>query len=317
MDPLSFNDQVAVVTGGGRGLGRAYCLELARRGASVVVNDVSAEHADQVVAEIEAGGGRAVASHDSVATPEGGAAIVRRAVVAFGTVDALVSNAGILRNNYFQDMTVEQIDEVLDVNLRGALFVTQPAWRIMLARGYGRVVLTSSAAGLFSRPGSVNYSAAKAAMYGMCRALSFEGRDHGIKINLILPRASTTISADNPVPGIAETFPPAVKEALATRRDPRLTAPLVCYLASRACAVSGEAFSSAFGNYSRVFVGRSRGWLAPDPAATTAEDIAANLGAIEDRNDYSVPLSNFDEVAAVAERLGIDARTGQAVSGRG
>ena len=304
MTRVSFENQVAIVTGGGRGLGRSYALELARRGASVVVNDVAAEHADAAVAEIERAGGRAVASHDSVATPEGGAALVQLAVDSFGTVDALINNAGILRNNPFEELTLEQIDAVLDVNLRGVFFVTQPAWRVMKQRGYGRVVLTSSAAGLFSRPGSVNYSAAKAAMYGMTRALSFEGAEHGIKVNMILPRATTTISANDPIPvPESRVLPPGIREALAPRRSPDTTAPIVCYLASRGCEVSGEAFSSAAAAYARVFVGRSRGWVAPDPDAVAIEDVEDNLDSIRSFDGYTVPLSNEAEILTVAEQL--------------
>jgi NAD(P)-dependent dehydrogenase (short-subunit alcohol dehydrogenase family) len=302
----TFADQVAVVTGGGRGLGRAYCIEIARRGGAVVVNDVVAESADAVVAEIRATDGAAVASHDSIATREGGAALIQTAVDTFGSVDALINNAGILRNNYFHEMTFEQIDEVLDVNLRGTFFVTHPAWRLMREQGYGRVVLTSSAAGMFSRAGSVNYSASKAAMYGLTRALSFEGADRGIKINMLLPRADSAITASNPVPGMANYYSHELREALSTRRAPEATAALACYLASRDCAVTGETFSSAFGNYSRVFVGRTRGWLAPDANAVAIEDVIANLDEIRDVEDHSIPLSNFAEVEAVAERLGID-----------
>ena len=142
MERVSFEDQVVIVTGGGRGLGRAYCLELAARGASVLVNDILEDSADQVAAEVRQAGGKAVASRASVATPEGGREIVESALEAFGTVDALINNAGILRNNLFEDLTVEQIDAVFDVNLRGTFFVTQPAWRIMKEKGYGRVLLT-------------------------------------------------------------------------------------------------------------------------------------------------------------------------------
>ena len=307
MDQVSFDEQVVIVTGGGRGLGRAYCLELAARGACVVVNDIIAQSADAVVAEIEAAGGRAVACADSVATPEGGEAVVKRAVDAYGTVDGLINNAGILRNGLFEDLTVEQIDAVLDVNLRGTFFVTQPAWRIMKSCGYGRVLLTSSAAGMFSRPGSVNYSATKAAMYGMTKALAFEGEDFGIKINMLLPRATSTITAGDPIPGMKSYYSPEMLEVLRPRRAPEITAPLVAYLVSRECAVTGEAFSSAFGCYSRVFVGRSAGWLAPNPETLSVEDVVANVDEIRDQDGYSVPISNFAEVATVAERLGVPA----------
>lgn len=308
MERVTFDGQVVIVTGGGRGLGRAYCLELAARGASVVVNDVLADNAAEVAAEVQTAGGKAVVSTASVATPEGGEEIVAAARDTFGTVDAVIINAGILRNNLFEDLTVDQIDEVLGVNLRGAFFVTQPAWRVMKQKGYGRVVLTASAAGLFGRAGSVNYSATKAAMYGMCKALSFEGADHGIKVNTLLPRAKSSITTANPIPGFKNYYSPEMMEALGDRNGAELTAPLVAYLVSRDCAVTGEGFSSAFGRYARVFVGLAHGWLAPDPTAISIEDVAEHIEEIRDRDGHTVPLSNFDETATVAEMLGVPAR---------
>lgn len=308
MEQVTFEGQAVIVTGGGRGLGRTYCLEIARRGGAVVVNDILVEQADAVVAEIESAGGTAVAAHDSIATREGGTAVFRRAIDSFGRLDAVVNNAGILRNNFFEDLTDEQIDQVLGVNLKGVFHVTQPAWRHMKEQGYGRVVLTSSAAGMFSRPGSVNYSAAKAAMYGMTKALSFEGAEHGIRINMLLPRATSDISANDPIPGFKEYYSPQLQEALRPRRNPEATTPLVVYLASSACAVTGEAFSSAFGRYARVFVGLTQGWLADDADAISVEDVVANLEEIRDQEGYIVPLSNFAEVEAVAARLGVAAR---------
>jgi NAD(P)-dependent dehydrogenase (short-subunit alcohol dehydrogenase family) len=310
VEDITFDGEVVIVTGGGRGLGQAYCLELARRGALVVVNDIEAQLADEVVNTIAEAGGTAVASPISVATPEGGEAVVRQAVDRYGTVDAVINNAGILRNNYFEDLTLEQIDAVVDVNLRGAFFVTQPAWRVMKRNGYGRVVLTSSAAGLFSRPGSVNYSAAKAGLYGMARALSFEGADHGIKVNVLLPRAATTITADDPVPGMSDAhYSDELKAALAPRRSPHSTAALACWLASRACTVSGEAYSSAFGRYARVFVGLTQGWLADDADGITVEDVMKNIDTIRDTGEYTIPASNFAEVEQVAAMIGVDLDT--------
>jgi NAD(P)-dependent dehydrogenase (short-subunit alcohol dehydrogenase family) len=307
LEPISFENQVVIVTGGGRGLGRAYCLELAARGASVLVNDILDESATAVAAEVTAAGGKAAVSTASVASPDGGVAVVNAAVEAFGTVDGVIINAGILRNNLFEDLTVAQIDEVFDVNLRGAFFVAQPAWRIMKAKGYGRLVLTASAAGLFGRAGSVNYSATKAAMYGMCKALSFEGADYGIKVNTLLPRASSSITAADPIPGFSNYYSQEMMDALADRRGAELTAPLVAYLVSDACAVTGETFSSAFGRYARVFVGLARGWLAPDPTSISIEDVSEHIEEIRDQDGYTVPLSNFEETAAVAEQLGVAA----------
>jgi NAD(P)-dependent dehydrogenase (short-subunit alcohol dehydrogenase family) len=308
---ISFAGQVVIVTGGGRGLGRAYGLEIARRGAAVVINDVVGERATSVVAEIAAQGGTAAVSADSITTPEGAQRVVQTAVDAFGTVDAVINNAGILRNNPFEDLSPEQIQSVLDVNVLGSLYVTQSAWPIMKEKGYGRVVLTSSAAGMFTRPGSVNYSTAKAAMWGMCGALRHEGADHGIRVNMILPKATTVMIDDDPIPSIG----PQLMSAVATteldpeRREPSLTAQVVSYLASSACEVSGEAFSSCYGVFSRVFVGRAAGWATPDVTAVTVEDIAQHIEEIRDPDGYTIPRSLRDENIVVAERLGILAVT--------
>src|SRR5438094_2476354 len=193
--PITFDGQVVIVTGAGQGLGRAYAIELGRRGARVVVNDLAGldspegSAAEAVARAIEAAGGTAVASHDTVATPEGGQPIVDKAVETFGTIDAVIHNAGVWRHKYYEDMTPDQLDPVLDVHLRGAFFVTQPAWPLMQAKGYGRIVLTSSSTGAFGRLAGTNYAAAKAAMLGLARALSLEGAEHGIKTNCILPVA--------------------------------------------------------------------------------------------------------------------------------
>jgi NAD(P)-dependent dehydrogenase (short-subunit alcohol dehydrogenase family) len=295
---LSFDGQVVVVTGAGGALGRAYVLELARRGAAVVVNDVAGLEspegpaADAVVAEIEAAGGRAVASYDSVATPEGGRAIVERALERFGTVDAVIHNAGVWRHVFYEDMTPDQLDPVLDVHLRGAFFVTQPAWSIMKQKGYGRIVLTSSGAGAFGRESGTNYVAAKAGILGLGRALALEGTRHGIHTNCILPIAP--FGRQRPVPG-------AITEQLANAglpldAGPELVSPLAAYLASAACTVSGEAFSAGCGRYARVFIGVATGWLSPEGAEATAEDIAAHLDDMEDLGDFAVPGSVWEEL---------------------
>ena len=167
MTPISFDGQVVIVTGGGRGIGRGHCLDLARRGAAVVVNDMAPEHADAVVDEINGAGGRGVPSYDSVATPEGATAIIATAVDAFGTVDAIVNNAGFMRNGWFEEQTRAMLDAVLDVHVKGAFFVTQAAWPVLREKGYGRIVMTSSAGGLFAMQGEANYAAAKAGLFGL------------------------------------------------------------------------------------------------------------------------------------------------------
>ncbi len=260
---ISFDGQVVVVTGAGGGLGRAHALELARRGASVVVNDVAGldspegPASDAVVAEIEAAGGKAVASYDSVATQEGGQAITDRALDTFGTVDAVIHNAGVWRHVRFEEMTADQLDPVLDVHLRGAFFVARPAWSIMKDKGYGRIVLTSSGAGAFGREVGTNYVAAKAGILGLGRALSLEGTRHGILTNCLLPIAPF----GRKKPGPSAVTDQLTSTGLPQNAGPELVSPLVAYLASAACAVSGEAFSAGCGRFA-ARLHRGREWLA-------------------------------------------------------
>ena len=303
---VSLEGQVAVVTGAGKGLGRAHALELARLGAAVVVNDVDVQAADDVVGEITRAGCRAVASHDSVATPEGGQAVVDRALEAFDTVDAVVNNAGYLRNAYFEDMTAQQFREVLDVHLHGSFHVTQPAWRVMKAKGYGRVVLTASGAGFFGREAGANYCAAKGGLHGLCRCLAIEGEELGIKVNSLLPAARTTIGQTSPMPEryrARQAARVAGRQVPEDRRRAELVAPLVAYLSSSACAVSGQAFSSALGRYALAFTGVGLGWIAPGTDVPSADDIAEHLVEIEDLDGFLRPGSVFEEISAVAQRI--------------
>jgi NAD(P)-dependent dehydrogenase (short-subunit alcohol dehydrogenase family) len=305
MEPIGFDGQVAIVTGGGRGIGRSHSLELARRGASVVVNDLTREWADQVVAEIADAGGNAVASYGSVAEPEGAREIVDVALERFGTIDALVNNAGIMRNGWIEDLTIEQLDAVLDVNLRGSFLVTQAAWPVLKAKGYGRVVMTSSSGGMFAMQGESNYAAAKAGVYGLCKALAVEGRDHGILVNAVLPMAESKITDGDPVPGHAERYPTGVREILAPRRLADAVAPLVALLASRACELTGEAYFAGFGRYARVFVGEVPGWVAADLSAVSAEAILEHIDEIRDLDGFVVPADIYEEVEHIASMLGV------------
>ncbi len=186
------------MTGAGRGLGRCHALELARRGARVVVNDVGgdSEPAEEVVQEILAAGGVAVANRDSVATPEGGKRLVQQALDEFGSLEIVVNNAGILRDKAFHNLTPDLVEPVLLVHLTGAFNVTIPAWRHLRAAGYGRIVNTTSASGLFGNFGQANYGAAKAGLVGFTRSLAVEGRKVGISVNALSPMASTRMTRD-------------------------------------------------------------------------------------------------------------------------
>jgi NAD(P)-dependent dehydrogenase (short-subunit alcohol dehydrogenase family) len=310
-EEISFEGQVAVVTGGGGGIGRVQCLELAKRGASVVVNDVAGigkpdgPLAEEVAAEIQAAGGNAVASLDSVGTPEGGQAIIDLAVDTFGTVDAVIHLAGTWRSKLFEELTPQDIDDVIDVHLLGGFYVVQPAYRIMKEKGYGRIVLCSSSTAMFGRRFGTNYSAGKGGLFGMARALGLEGAEHGIFTNALLPIASGVnkyrdmpppeMMADYKQTGLARPLPEAANAE-------RLV-PLPTYLASSACTVNGEAFSGGGGRYGRVFVGVTDGYLSPKDVVATAEDIRDHLGEIEDQSRYVAPDSIFEELRYLAELI--------------
>ena len=282
MSDLVFDGQVAIVTGAGGGLGRSHALELARRGARVVVNDLggsvdgtgdNASAAQKVVDEIVAAGGEAVADHSSVATAEGGQAIVQTALDAFGTVDIVINNAGILRDKTFHNMTPELLEPVIAVHLLGAFYVTQPAWVVMRDKGYGRVVNTSSNSGLLGNFGQANYGAAKLGLVGLTRVLANEGHTKGIKVNAIAPVAKTRMTEDLLGP-------------LGDKLEPSEVTPTVIYLAHEDCPVSGEVYSVAGGVVARYFIGLTEGWYAE---GHSAEDVRDHFEQIRDETGYIVP----------------------------
>jgi len=294
---LGFDGKVAIITGAGGGLGRSHALELARRGALVVVNDLggsvdgqggSHSAAQKVVDEITAAGGEAVPSYDSVATPEGGAAIVQTALDAFGGVHIIINNAGILRDTSFKNVTADQLNPVLDVHLRGAFYVTRPAWQLLRDQGYGRIVNTSSGAGIFGNFGQTSYGAAKMGLVGLTRVLAIEGAKSNVKVNAIAPVAKTRMTEEILGP---------VADALA----PELVTPVVAYLAHETCAVSGEVYSVGGGRVARIFIGVTPGYVNP---ALSAEDVAANLDAIRAEDGYAVPGSLTDELGLALKALG-------------
>lgn len=289
-DALGFDGKVAIITGAGGGLGRQHALLLASRGALVVVNDLGGSvdgtgsdkgAAEKVVDEIRAAGGEAVADTNSVATPEGGAAIVQTAIDAFGRIDIVINNAGILRDKSFHNMEPDLMNPVFDVHLKGAFHVTQPAWVRMREQGYGRIVSTSSAAGLFGNFGQTNYGAAKMALVGFTRVLAVEGAKYNIKANAIAPLALTRMTED-------------IMGPLGDKLDPALVSPLVTYLVHEDCEPSGRVFSVGGGRVAEVFVGETQGWASP---TLSPEDVRDNWGTITERDGYGVPANLGEETA--------------------
>ncbi|MCK2212903.1 SDR family NAD(P)-dependent oxidoreductase [Actinomadura sp. ATCC 31491] len=288
---LRFDDRVAIVTGAGHGLGRSHALLLAERGAKVVVNDLggaldgtgaSAGPAAEVADLINGNGGQAIANAGNVATPEGARAVVDAAVDAFGKVDIVINNAGILRDKSFGKMTVEEFDAVMAVHVRGSFLVSLAAYPIMKAAGYGRVVNTSSPAGLFGNFGQANYSTAKMGLVGLTKTLGIEGARNGIRANAIAPVAWTRMT---------EALLPAEFEAKFT---PERVSALVAYLVHDSCEVSGEVFTVGAGRVARVFVAEGPGWKTDD---ITPEAIAENWESIMAEQPYV--LSAGDSMKAM------------------
>jgi NAD(P)-dependent dehydrogenase (short-subunit alcohol dehydrogenase family) len=306
---IDFRDQAVIVTGAGRGLGRCYALEFGRLGASVVVNDIGGtikgrgqdkSVADAVVAEISRAGGKAVASYDSVATPEGGAAIVRTAMQTFGRLDAVVSNAGILTTDSFERISHQQWRDMLSVHLDGAFFLSQPAFSVMKAQGYGRFVFTSSSAAMFGAEHHAHYAAAKTGLFGLKNVIAIEGQSHGILANNVLPWGLTRMIASEV--GDNQEF---LQSPMMRMLEPELVAPLVVYLASRACTISHQDFSAAAGRYARVFTALGAGWAADAGVKPTVDDVAANFSEISTTTSFQIPFSTTDETIEICKRRGI------------
>ena len=299
MSDIRFDGRVAVITGAGGGLGKTYALELAKRGAAVVVNDLGGKTdgtgggqsmADATVKEIIEAGGKAVANYDSVATPEGGKAITQTALDNFGKVDIVINNAGILRDKSFLKLEPKDLEAVLDVHLKGAFYVTQPAFAVMKENGYGRIVMASSGAGIFGNFGQTNYGAAKMGLVGLMNVLAVEGAKYNIKVNAIAPVAKTRLLGDLLGPmGDAIT--------------PEYVTPLVTYLVSERCELTHEIFDVGGGRYARIFVGMAKGWTAPKGGVPSAEDILDHIDVIRDQKGYIVPESIIDETKALGEAI--------------
>jgi NAD(P)-dependent dehydrogenase (short-subunit alcohol dehydrogenase family) len=247
--------------------------------------------ADAVVGEIEAAGGVAVAEHSSVADPDGGASIVQTALDNFGRIDIVINNAGILRDKSFANMSPELLHPVLDVHLRGAFYVTRPAFAHMKEQGYGRILFTSSGSGVMGNFGQANYGAAKMGLIGLMNVLKVEGAKYGIRVNAVAPIAHTRMT-EGLFGGIVELF------------SPRQVSPAVAYLVSAECELTGEIWSVGGGSVSRFFIGLTEGYFKhPDDGDLTIEDIAAHVDDIRREIDYMVPFSSQDEFGKLGPRL--------------
>lgn len=299
MSELRLDGRVAVITGAGGGLGKTYALQMASRGAKIVVNDLGGARdgtgsgssmADQVVAQIVAAGGEAVANYDSVATPAGGEAIIQTALDRFGRVDIVINNAGILRDKSFAKLPPEDLGLVLEVHLKGAFFVSQPAFRYMKEAGYGRFVFTSSAAGLLGNFGQTNYGAAKMGLVGLSNVLALEGAKYNIKSNVIAPIAKTRLTEELLGP-------------LADLLEPDHVTPLVTYLVSEECQLSHEIISAGGGRYARMFVGLTPGWFAGKGTTASPEAIREHLPQIMNPEGYTIPTSVNDETMLILQAL--------------
>lgn len=294
---LRFDDKVAIVTGAGNGLGREHARLLASRGARVVVNDLggsvhgegaSASAADEVVASIMGAGGEAVANYDSVTD---GDKLVQTAMDTWGRVDIVVNNAGILRDVSFQKMTEADWDAVIQVHLKGAYAVTRAAWPVMRAQEYGRVVMTSSAAGIYGNFGQSNYSAAKLGLHGFAQALAVEGRSKQIHVNSIAPVAASRMT---------ETIlPPAALEKL----TPEYVSPLVAWLCHESCDETGGIFEVGAGFMAKLRWERSRGQYFDLAQGFDMDDVAAHWGTVVDFTDAEHPADVAAAVGAVMKNL--------------
>jgi NAD(P)-dependent dehydrogenase (short-subunit alcohol dehydrogenase family) len=312
---MRFDEQVAVITGAGGGLGKQYALLLASRGARVVVNDTGGsvtgtgsnlDAASAAVDEIRRQGGEAVADTSSVTSPQGGQAIIDTALSTWGRVDIVINNAGIVCDAPFEDMTADRLEPLLDVHLRGAFYVTRPAWKVMREQRCGRIVNTCSAAGILGAERMSNYGAAKTGLIGLTRVLAAEGADHNIKVNAVAPIAYTRMlahsmdSAGRPDDPSAQAIFDDLAAQFLQKLDPALVAPVVAFLAHQDCPVSGEIYTVGAGHAARFFIGRTKGFYSP---ALSMEAVRDHFAEIRDETDYTVPGGPADEMGELFAKI--------------
>jgi NAD(P)-dependent dehydrogenase (short-subunit alcohol dehydrogenase family) len=285
VDKHNFEGRAAVITGAGRGIGRAYALLLASRGARVVVNDLGGSIqgtgdddavAFSVAAEIGAAGGSAIADSSDVASPAGAQAVIDAAVENFGRLDILINNAGIIKWAGLPEVDQANVERHLAVHVLGSFNTTRAAWPHMVEQGYGRIVMTTSS-GIFGLPKNLSYATAKAAVIGLTRSLATTSEAHGIRVNCIAPAAMTRMAGP-----AAETDEPGATSPM----SPDLVAPLVAFLAHEACPVNGEVYAAGAGRFSRIFIATTPGYVTPDP---TIENVAENWQLINEEEGYSIP----------------------------
>jgi NAD(P)-dependent dehydrogenase (short-subunit alcohol dehydrogenase family) len=295
MSRYNFDGRVAVVTGAGRGIGRAYALLLAERGASVVINDLGGtmegdgsddQPAATVTAEIVNAGGSAIADTSDVSIVAGGQSLIDAAVDGFGGIDIVVNNAGIIRFGSLPEVDADNLESHLAVHVGGSFNTTRAAWPHMVEQGYGRIVMTTST-GMFGRPDNLGYATAKAGVIGMTRSLTAAGAAHGIKVNLVAPSASTRMVLPS---GGRVSPPPAVLKGM----EPELVAPMVAFLAHEDCDVSGEIYLAGAGRFARIFIASTEGYVHPQPERLTIEDVAENWATINDETGYYKPADLMD-----------------------
>ncbi len=295
---LRFDGRTAVVTGAGAGLGRSHAMLLASRGAKVVVNDLHADAAQGVAAEISAAGGTAIAHAADISQPDGATDLVQTALDAWGRIDIVINNAGLLQPTDFADMTPEIFDRAYAVNLRASFLVTHAAWKPMVAQGYGRVVHTSSNSGLLGIGGSTGYASAKAGLWGFTRSLSLEAAPLGIHVNAIGPIAFTAMARTSRV------APPAWKsgegDAWSRRLDVALVSPAVAWLAHEECTMNGQVLSVAAGRVARYVMGLNHGFVRD---ALTIEDVRDHDELLQHGEPAEFPAKANDESSALYRRV--------------